>query len=179
MDVHDPAGDRDTLLMAVVFRTATLEDLEAVVALEAANYPLDEVVTPQKLRYRLDHAPEFFLVGTTDGVVVAFICGTLTRGATLTHHSMDVQDPAGDHLCIHSVVVAPNRRRQGLAAALLREYLTLARGRLPPLRRVSLIAKAPLRPLYEAAGFKLVGPSSVVLGQDPWLDFTLDLTPSP
>lgn len=26
--------------------------------LEAANYPLDEVVTPQKLRYRLDHAPE-------------------------------------------------------------------------------------------------------------------------
>jgi hypothetical protein len=26
-------------------------------------------------------------------------------------------------------------------------------------------------PLYEGAGFKLVGPSPVVHGRDPWLEF--------
>lgn len=39
-----------------------------------------------------------------------------------------------------------------------------------PLTSVRLICKQALIPLYEMAGFELVGPSSVMHGQDPWFE---------
>jgi len=35
---------------------------------------------------------------------------------------------------------------------------------------VRLLCKEELVPLYAASGFRLVGPSPVVHGQDPWME---------
>ena len=43
------------------------------------------------------------------------------------------------------------------------------------MKKIALICKENLVPLYAKAGFGLVGPSKVVHGKDPWMDMTLDL----
>ena len=39
--------------------------------------------------------PQFFLVGTIDGQVMSFVCGTLTTASTLTDESMDTHEANG------------------------------------------------------------------------------------
>lgn len=48
-------------------------------------------------------------------------------------------------------------------------------GMQPPVTGLRLLCKEPLVPLYEEAGFGLVGASSVVHGKDQWLEMALDV----
>jgi ribosomal protein S18 acetylase RimI-like enzyme len=156
-------------------RDALEADLPRVAALEAASYPADEAASPAMLTYRLQVAPESFLVATdAAGTVIGFVCGTRAPGATLTHASLHHHDPAGESLCVHSVVVAAEARRRGLGLALTRAVVARARA-LPGVRRVLLICKQPLIELYRRAGFTLDGPSDVVVGRDPWFAMAHDL----
>lgn len=43
------------------------------------------------------------------------------------------------------------------------------------LQSLLLICKEPLVPLYEKGGFRVVGPSDVVHGADPWIEMDLKL----
>ena len=54
----------------------------------------------------------------------------------------------------------------------------VARARsLSGVRRVLLICKEPLIELYRAAGFRLIGPSDVSIGADPWFAMGCELDP--
>jgi hypothetical protein len=70
------------------------------------------------------------------------------------------------------------RRLRGLRlhpCRLLQSYLTYVQATSPGIKEVRLICKEEMVPLYEGAGFTLVGPSPVVHGQDPWLEFACAL----
>lgn len=156
-------------------RLARPDDLPRVIALEQASYPADEAAAPETLASRLARAGEAFLVATdAAGEVIGFTCATRARGATLTHESMRGHDPAGESLCVHSVVVEAAARRGGLGSALVRALLARARA-LPGVTRVLLICKQPLIGLYGRAGFRLVGPSAVVHGADPWFEMVVEI----
>lgn len=163
--------------MTTTIRPARPDDLPRVIALEQASYPAAEAATPDMLALRLSVAGEVFLVATDDasGEVVGFTCGTRARGATLTHESMKRHDPAGESVCVHSVVVDAAWRRRGLGSALVRAVVERART-LPGVRRVLLICKEPLTGLYGGAGFRLIGPSPVTVGVDPWFEMALELS---
>jgi hypothetical protein len=47
---------------AADLRGATPADVSAVAALEAASYAPDEAATPERLAYRVAHAPHLFAV---------------------------------------------------------------------------------------------------------------------
>ena len=94
--------------------------VQAAFALEAASYPADEAATLENLQLRAEVAGEYFWGVSEGGALEGFICGTLTCGDTLTEESMSAHDPAGKTLCIHSVVVAEERRRLGLGSAMLK-----------------------------------------------------------
>ena len=142
--------------------------------LEAAGYPADEAASPERLAYRAEHAGDFFLVAERSGSVVGFVCGTLTRADVLTAETMATHDAEGTTLCIHSVCVASEARRSGVALALLRAYVThVVPGVAPAVRSVRLIAKPYLHELYTRAGFALVGPSPVVHGSEKWNEYAL------
>lgn len=163
----------------LTIRDARVDDVPAVAALEQASYPADEAATPAMLAYRLQVAGDAFLVAVDEaGAVVGFVCATRAPGATLTHASLHHHDPAGESLCVHSVVVAAEARRRGLGSALVRAVVARAR-ELPGVRRVLLICKAPLVELYRRAGFTLQGPSDVVVGRDPWFAMALELDVAP
>ena len=148
--------------------------LAEIARLEAASYPADEAASPESLAYRAKHAGDVFRVVTAPTAatppttkVIAFVCGTLTHADTLTHESMSKHEASGTTLCIHSVVVHPDHRRQGIAKHMLQAYLA----QLPDfVTLVVLMCKPRLIPLYEQCGFKLIGVSPVVHGQSPWYE---------
>ena len=75
-------------------------------------------------------------------------------------------------LCIHSVVVAPSRRRQGIGTALLRAYLEHVRT-VESVHEVRLIAKAKHLGFYCSCGFDDLGESSIEHGQEKWHDMVM------
>ena len=101
-------------------------------------------------------------------VLTAYICGTLTAANELTHDSMSKHDPNGHTLCIHSMCVAAESQRKGIATRMLKVYLQYVQQSCPQAQTVQLICKERLIRLYESAGFVLIGPSSIVHGQDQW-----------
>jgi GNAT superfamily N-acetyltransferase len=148
-------------------------------------------------RYRQRHAGDYFLGayevepssdGSSRRLLIGYTCATLTRQPTLTHDAMSTHEPEGTHVAIHSVCVAPSHRQRGIATALLREYLARldqagqqqqqqsARSRI---ESALLIAHPELVPLYERAGFTVVGPSAVVHGAKPWVELKRDLLSKP
>jgi GNAT superfamily N-acetyltransferase len=154
------------------------ERLKSVVELETASYPADEAASPQTLQYRAAVAPELFRVAVSpagDGVL-GFVCGTAaTRGTLhLTHESMTSHDPCGNVVCIHSVVVHPDMRRNGLGLNMLKAFVEELRhsGRFD---KVLLLSKRHLVSFYELAGFQNAGPSCVQHGDDQWFELRYDL----
>lgn len=91
---------------------------------------------------------------------------------------MDRHDPSGRTLAVHSVCVSSLHRRRRIATSLLRTYLSRASddGRVD---RVVLICHQELIPLYEAAGFTLVGKSDVQHGERQWYEMFVDVASSP
>jgi arylalkylamine N-acetyltransferase len=142
--------------------------LTRALAIETASYPADEAADEAKLLARMQEAGQFFGGAYNDDGLCGFICGTLTTATTLTDESMSTHEPSGKTLCIHSVVVEESLRRKGIALWMLNCYLQQV-VELTTVSRVLLICKEGLVQLYEKAGFKLLGPSEVVHGADPWL----------
>lgn len=154
----------------MIFRHPEPADLERIAALEARAYPADEAASPEKLAYRIATAADCFLLAEDEGGgLLGFVCGTRAPGEGLTHGSMSSHVAAGENLCIHSVVVDPDRRRAGVGTDLVRAYLERT-AELPGVQRALLICKEHLKGFYAANGFDLVGPSEVVYGQDPWFE---------
>eukprot|EP00775_Hariotina_reticulata_P001766 gene1766-2105_t len=142
----------------------------------AASYPDDEAATYEKLEFRIQEAPDLFLVAvqsdasTCGDQIVGYACGTCSSGASLTHETMTSHEPQSDLCCVHSVVVDPRHRRKGIASRLLKAYLNYVVGTNSRLKEVRLICKNDLIPLYGKAGFTLIGPSAVEHGKDMWYE---------
>lgn len=188
-EVHAPAS---LLWTRAVCRRVTEADLAAVTRLETDSYPADEAATPEKLQYRVAHAPHLFrvleVVGVDGAAIVGFICGTSVAGERVTEASMSAHDPRGESVVIHSVVTDSRFRRRGLAKFMMRQYIrALAEERAAavavsadaatfPYRRVLLITHEENAPLYASCGFTMVGPSEVHHGSRPWLEMAHELT---
>ena len=112
---------------------------------------------------------------TQADTLVGYICGTLTTADTLTHESMSQHHPQGQTLCIHSVSVAAEFQRRGIAKRMLKAYLQYIQQICPNVQSVQLICKESLISLYTSTGFSLLGPSPIIHGQDRWYDMRVTL----
>ncbi|KZT03612.1 acyl-CoA N-acyltransferase [Laetiporus sulphureus 93-53] len=155
--------------------------------IETAGYPADEAASLEAFRYRQANAPDLFLgaylldESGTGRTLVGYVCSTLSPDGSLSHDSMSKHVLGASSACIHSVCVAPEHRRKGVALGLLKEYLTRlenAVGEGSPYQRVLLITHEDLRGLYEKAGFEWLGRSAVVHGARPWFEMRRILSPS-
>ncbi|KAL7452450.1 hypothetical protein ACHAWC_004172 [Mediolabrus comicus] len=151
--------------------------------IESSSYPEDEAATLEKLIYRQQHAGEYFICvtkphdETSDSEhIIGFICST--RCSEFTEESMSEHDANGSILAIHSVVVDEKYRRQGVASAMLKEYLTqmisfsslVASTGTNGFSRILLLAKSHLLSFYVDCGFAVIRPSPIVHGQDTWYE---------
>jgi len=159
------------------YRPATGDDLTVIAEIESNSYPPDEAASPEILRYRVENAGDYFLVGCSAGSgpggadeIVSYVCGTLIKGETLTHESMSTHDADGDTLCIHSVVTEGGHRRKHIGTKTLKAYMRWITTATPQVERVLLLCKRNLIGFYEGAGWKMVGESDVVHGKDQWYE---------
>ncbi|GAA6049173.1 hypothetical protein JCM3770_003291 [Rhodotorula araucariae] len=156
--------------MHLEFALVQADDIPRAFDLETAGFPDDEAASLDALRTRQRTAGDFFLGAYTRSParqLVGYVCATCTASPTLTHEAMSAHDPAGAYVGIHSVCVDQQHLRKGIATALLNEYLARLESDTR-IRGARLIAHEELVPLYQRAGFTLVGPSEIVHGPRPW-----------
>lgn len=66
-------------------RTATLDDLQAVTAVEAACFPAAEAASEERMRDRISHfGDHFWLLFDDDGTLISFVDGMVTGKGDLT-----------------------------------------------------------------------------------------------
>lgn len=173
--------------MKLIYTPATLDDLDIINEYEQASYHPDEAASREQLERRIKYAsksgPELFTICRNmdeNQKVIAFLCTTLTRADLVTDESMSVHDPEGKTICLHSVCVSPDYRKQGIATKLMSKWIEQLKqinaiNGSDKYRRIALLSRPHLTGLYESVGFKNIGVSKVVHGPEPWIDCILEL----
>eukprot|EP00239_Pterosperma_sp_CCMP1384_P007878 CAMPEP_0197855514 /NCGR_PEP_ID=MMETSP1438-20131217/26783_1 /TAXON_ID=1461541 /ORGANISM="Pterosperma sp., Strain CCMP1384" /LENGTH=194 /DNA_ID=CAMNT_0043470653 /DNA_START=232 /DNA_END=816 /DNA_ORIENTATION=+ len=155
------------------FRPCEGADTPRVAELEAAGFPEDEAASLESIQFRCDRAGDLFLVAVKGENIIGFVNGTLTAGSKLHHDTMSQHDPSGETLCIHSVCVQQDQRRNKVGTKMLKSYIQFVQASTPSIRRIALICKEYLVEFYTSCGFEMVGPSDIVHGKDPWFEMSI------
>ena len=119
-----------------MIRTATLADLDAVAAVEAACFPAAEAATREELADRLAHYGDHFWLMFDGGTLIAFVDGMVTNRTDLTddlYADAALHDAHGAWQMIFGVNTLPDYRRHGCAGQLIERAIADARaqGRRP------------------------------------------------
>ena len=150
-------------------RTASMSDLVALTAIEAACFPAAEAATEQDFAKRLAVYPDHFWLLEQDGEIVSFVNGMVTDEADLRdemYTDASLHDPNGAWQMIFGVNTLPKYRRQGFAEQVLRRVIAdaKAQGR----KGCVLTCKEQLVHYYAKLGFKNEGVSESTHGGVVW-----------
>lgn len=155
-------------------RTAAMEDLAALTAIEAACFPTAEAATEADFQKRLAVYPNHFWVLEAEGKIVSFVNGLVTDEPKLRdemYADASFHNEQGAWQMIFGVNTLPDYRRRGLAETVLRRVIADAgaQGR----RGCVLTCKDKLIHYYEKLGFVNEGVSESVHGGVVWYDMRL------
>ena len=120
-----------------------MEDLDRIAELEALGYPADEAASKEKMEYRLANAADLFMVAVkaSSDQIIGFTCATATDKEQLEEDTMSIHVPEGTTVCIHSVCVAEEEQRKGVATRMLTAYLQWVPQSFPSTTNLQLICK--------------------------------------
>ena len=156
-------------------RTATMADLAAVTAVEAACFPAAEAATERDFAQRLAVYPNhFWLLEEDDGTLVSFINGMVTDEPTLRdemYADASFHNEQGAWQMIFGVDTVPECRRRGFAAMLIRHVIAAARGQ--GRKGLVLTCKDRLVHYYAKFGFTDEGISGSTHGNVQWHEMRL------
>lgn len=155
-------------------RTASLQDLDAIAAVEAVCFPPAEAADKDSLRRRLTVYPDHFWLLWENDTLVGFVNGMVTQDPDLKdemYNNADLHEETGPWQMIFGVDTIPAYRRQGYAALLLNRAISdaKAQGR----KGLVLTCKEPLIHYYAKFGFVNEGISSSVHGNVQWYQMRL------
>lgn len=155
-------------------RNATLNDLPAIAAVEAACFPAAEAATAEEFAGRLAHYANHFWLLLEEGELAAFVDGLCTDKADLTdemYANASLHSETGAWQMIFGVNTVPRRRRRGYAEMLLRRAIADARaqGR----KGLVLTCKDRLVHYYAKFGFVSEGVSGSTHGGVVWYQMRL------
>lgn len=149
--------------------TATLADLDALAAIEAACFPAAEAAAREEIEERLRVYAAHFYIAREKGAAIGFIDGMVTDEKDLLdelYADAARHDEKGAWQMIFGLNTLPEYRRRGVAAALIEAMCAAARaqGR----RGVVLTCKEHLLPYYAKFGFVDEGVSASTHGGAVW-----------
>ena len=155
-------------------RTATLKDLDAVSAVEAACFPAAEAATPAEFEERLRYYGGHFWLMFDSEKLIGFVDGMVTDRADLIddlYAQASLHNENGAWQMIFGVNTLPEYRRQGVAAALLERAIAdaKAQGR----KGLVLTCKDKLVHYYAKFGFVSEGVSESTHGGVVWYQMRL------
>ena len=160
-------------------RHASIEDLDAIAAVEAVCFPKAEAATKELFRARLECYPRHFHLLEDGEILVGFINGMVTDMEHLSdsmYEDAGLHNEAGQWQMIFGVDVIPGYRGRGCAGILLQQMIADAReqGR----KGLVLTCKERLVPLYARFGFRNEGLSQSMHGGVAWYEMRLVFDPS-
>ena len=155
-------------------RNATMDDLPAIAAVEAACFPAAEAATAEEFAGRLAHYADHFWLLFEDGQLAAFVDGFCTDTPDLTdemYADAALHDENGAWQMIFGVNTLPEYRRRGLAGQLLETAIAAAKqqGR----KGLVLTCKDKLVHYYARFGFVNEGVSESAHGGVTWYQMRL------
>ena len=156
-------------------RTATLNDLDALTAVEAECFPAAEAATKKDFENRLAYyADHFWLMFDENDKLIAFVDGMVTDEADLTdemYEKGEMHNENGAWQMIFGVDTIPEYRCRGCAAALLNHVIgeAKAQGR----KGLVLTCKDKLVHYYARFGFVSEGVSGSAHGGVTWYQMRL------
>ncbi|MEL6270764.1 MAG: GNAT family N-acetyltransferase [Chloroflexota bacterium] len=161
----------------MTIRSATPADAESAHAVEAAAFPAEFAASRQSVEKRIVAFSQGFFVAEVDGQMVGIInSGAWDQDSVgdAAFKGMDGHDSNGNHVVIFSVAVLPEYQRRGIAAQLIRHFIT-AMGDAGKVS-VLLICQQELIPYYAQFGFVSRGASGNTHGGAQWYEMALKLT---
>lgn len=156
-------------------RTATMDDLQAVAAVEAECFPAAEAATEVEFAQRLRYYGNHFWLMFEGEKLIAFVDGFVTDEADLTdemYEKAELHNEDGAWQMIFGVNTIPSHRRHGYAGQLIQRAIEDARaqGR----KGLVLTCKDRLVPYYAKFGFKNEGISDSTHGNVVWYQMRLE-----
>lgn len=134
------------------------DDIDAVLAVQAACYPPAMQESRAVLAARLQAAPVTSLVAVLDGAVCAYVFAyPSTLGAIAPLDTPFLLPAAPDTLYLHDLAVAPRAHGRGLAKRLAAQLLERARS--VELAHSALVAVQGSRPFWESLGYAVYAPA--------------------
>lgn len=155
-------------------RKATIDDLEAITAVEAECFPMAEAATKEDFKKRLEVYADYFWLLHDGDQLISFVNGMVTDEADLVdemYHEADRHDEKGKWQMIFGVNTIPSQRKKGYAERVLRQVIADSRdkGR----SGLVLTCKEGLIPFYSKLGFKNEGVSGSTHGNVTWYQMRL------
>ena len=150
-------------------RTATIQDLDAVTALEAVCFPPAEAASKESFRTRLEAFGDHFWLLFDGDVLVSMVNGMVTNLPDLAdemYHDAGMHDPKGTWQMIFGVDTHPDYQRKGYAGQVLNRAIADAKeqGRAG----LVLTCKDALVHYYAKFGFEDEGVSESTHGGVVW-----------
>lgn len=150
-------------------RLATMNDLDAVTAVEAECFPAAEAAGRDSMKARLAVYPDHFWLLTDGSRIVSFINGLVTDEPDLTdemYADASMHSENGKWQMIFGVDTIPEYRRQGCAGKLLERVIADAKAQ----KRLGLVltCKDRLVHYYAKFGFADEGISDSTHGGVVW-----------
>ena len=159
----------------MIIRTATMDDLQAVAAVEAECFPAAEAATEEEFAERLKYYGNHFWLMFEEEKLIAFVDGFVTDEADLTdemYEKAELHNEDGAWQMIFGVNTIPSHRRHGYAGQLIQRAIEDAKvqGR----KGLVLTCKDRLVPYYAKFGFKNEGVSGSTHGNVVWYQMRLE-----
>ena len=153
----------------MTIRTATMNDLNAITAVEVECFPAAEAASREEFSKRLTYYNDHFWLMFDEDKLIAFVDGFVTDEETLTDemfHDASLHNPNGAWQMIFGVNTLPSYRKHGYAGELIKRAITDAKeqGR----KGLVLTCKDRLISYYARFGFKNEGVSESVHGNVVW-----------
>ena len=157
-------------------RTATIDDLAAIAAVESECFPPAEAATAEEFKERLEHYANHFWLMFDNDKLIAFVDGFCTDIPNLTddmYAKAKMHNENGKSQMIFGVNTLPSYRNHGYAGELLNQAIKEAtnQGR----KGLVLTCKDKLIPYYSKFGFVNEGISESVHGNVTWYQMKLTL----
>lgn len=155
-------------------RFASMEDLDAVTAVEAACFPAAEAASKADFEKRLAVYPERFWVLEREGEIVAFLNGMATDEPDLRDEMYENAALHRENGCwqmVFGLDTRPDCQRQGCAAKLMQQAIADSKAR--GCKGMVLTCKEALISFYERFGYRNEGVSGSVHGGVVWYQMRL------
>lgn len=155
-------------------RKAVPTDLDRIFEIEVESFPPAEAASRDTYKWRLEHYPDYFFIGESDGKIVSVVDVIPSAKDTITDDIFETEElPTGKNAAVLSVMTATDYRQRGMAGMLL--SFTLDQMKNSGMTKSCLTCKEHLIHYYSRLGFKKSGISQSIHGGAIWYDMVQDL----